>query len=1573
MPSPHSSRRKGKQRKRVAPTTIAASTVKTRSSPRTRNFSPAAAVARPVQGKIKPKIAFQPDTDNSDSDDDSMEVTIHPKSPATRSTTASPAVLTGRRKNAGRRSPKSPAAKLQIDLSDDESDNDSDIENPTTQQLSCLCWKCHVKLKLPNSTQFCCYAMHVHPVLQVPVCCVCSEEVANHQNGSAGTDGDDICHGCAEPADTMFLCDRCPRQFCSTCVAQANGGGDKGLKFADQLAEEEDDWMCLMCGPEPELEELQQGLDQKSTATTVDQLSQDSADVDSSPKRSVDEILKELDCVEAEQRACEKWDDPAFLAAKRLEISREYERENPHSSADEVAKFEEGEIKRLIKEWGKHDARLGDMATSLQEELEVGHKLDLAKVYRKYFSEEGFTDQNAGEGEEVDPEWKRKADEEIRRRDKAQPPQPIPNILSPRKYEQDTYVDLEDLMTKAEDEQDRSTLGEGFRSTSERPSQRQIEMALKMEDELLKEKKIRIQLKIDNDADAQEENDEQEQTSQQGSNGVSSVRRDTYVSFMKERQKKKKPPPAASLPPVPEETKDDTAADQETANPLRKPKPFSSSAFVDLTDDSPALHQRRKPTGFARNPRKALQFEYWEASKDASDEEDDPDDDWPHSDLVLSSPNVYSSSDHKVKTVTVSKDLVAHLKPHQKEGVQFMWRNACKDLNVRTSNDQAGLSEEKDVGGSILAHSMGLGKSLTTIALLHTLLNHPSLIDQKMRRGMVHTAMLIVPKNTVESWKFECRKWTGNLKPSLLLFVLNDHGKLSRPHIVNQWAQRGGVLVVTKDIFANSSKENVMSAKLLSPGPDVVVVDEAHLCLSSKTSVLYKALNEIRTKRRILLTGSPFQNNVLEYYRMCQWIRPDALEATESAFDTNFAQPIMAGLPSDASIEQRRESSLKSKQLNNILSPFVHRKDVSVLRDFLPALSQVVLHVRPTKVQTRLYTALKRYENTLDKNNFLEKYSRSRPIHNHPACLLMNSKYDDEKVGKNDDDDESGNFADERWWKKPIEKMGVDKVSQVKHGGKIVLLLHILTHAHQIGDKVVVFANCLKTLDYIEQTLQLGNWSAHCKSLKSSFPGTKLGGWALGQEYLRLDGKTESLKRGDLISQFNNVNTRQLFLISRAGNVGITLTAANRVVLMDNHFNPTVMNQALFRCYRFGQEKSVFVYRLLTEGTTEEKVYSRSVNKEGLSMRVIDGKSFEGAFTEQELSNLVLNDTWVCCDKCEKWRMIKGQEEEDLPDKWDCSMNVNDNVNNNCNASEKDNRWYHKHFQLAYVDTGAKGEHAEAVAGRHQYRISAEAGEDEGATISVQDAEAKEAQARKDEILSKLLDDCSSDESKDNKTVSISKYYFHEALLEKHDDEALEPESAAAEENAADDAKPASKPNEGTDDKAAAAPDKKKKSFKEKLKAHKRKESLESGAGSESTAMVETKKRPPTATATEDRTPDNKKKRYAEETAAAAKPPTSQHSNGPSSAKKVKTESPASAVAESSTPRFSLSRCRPSSAKKANEKGGQSDKRNCGKEKETTDISSGRRREDKPGSQRQRKKSPTRSNQAVIELSSDEE
>ena len=121
----------------------------------------------------------------------------------------------------------------------------------------------------------------------------------------------------------------------------------------------------------------------------------------------------------------------------------------------------------------------------------------------------------------------------------------------------------------------------------------------------------------------------------------------------------------------------------------------------------------------------------------------------------------------------------------------------------------------------------------------------------------MRTALLVVPVNTEASWQSEFKKWTNGLKPSMLVWLLSDLRPEARSNAIDQWISRGGVFIVSKDSFARTAKAKPV---LLSKA-DVVVVDEAHLALSNRSNVLYKALECIETKRRILLTGSPFQNN----------------------------------------------------------------------------------------------------------------------------------------------------------------------------------------------------------------------------------------------------------------------------------------------------------------------------------------------------------------------------------------------------------------------------------------------------------------------------------------------------------------------------------------------------------------------------------------------------------------------------------------------------------------------------------------------------------------------------------------
>ena len=163
-----------------------------------------------------------------------------------------------------------------------------------------------------------------------------------------------------------------------------------------------------------------------------------------------------------------------------------------------------------------------------------------------------------------------------------------------------------------------------------------------------------------------------------------------------------------------------------------------------------------------------------------------------------------------------------------------------------------------------------------------------------------------------------------------------------------------------------------------------------------------------------------------EFFHLVNFVRPDVLGHSNVAkFDRDFAKPIEIGMASDSSAKVHFDSLDKSKKLNELLAPYVHRVDASELLKDLPPMQQVVPHVRPTRLQSRLYGAYKRKQksNTGDKyKNFLKQYSSLRPIHNHPGSLLYPTDLP-KKQKTLEDEDIIGD-----WWRGSVDKEGEDQV-----------------------------------------------------------------------------------------------------------------------------------------------------------------------------------------------------------------------------------------------------------------------------------------------------------------------------------------------------------------------------------------------------------------------------------------------------------------------------------------------------------------------------------------------------------------
>ncbi len=425
----------------------------------------------------------------------------------------------------------------------------------------------------------------------------------------------------------------------------------------------------------------------------------------------------------------------------------------------------------------------------------------------------------------------------------------------------------------------------------------------------------------------------------------------------------------------------------------------------------------------------------------------------------------------------------------------------------------------------------GLGKTLTAIALLHTVLTHPSMISPQNDKKLLRTVVLVVPVNTLANWAEEFTKWLEYVSPRLCVYTPFNMEIHARRALIDKWMATGGIFLVSKDTLSNLAVVNGKETDLLHA--DILVLDEAHSMIKNPSTQIFTALSKFTTKRRILLSGSPFQNNLEEYYHICNFIREGVFGALHQ-FKKEFIDPILQGQAKDSTRHQKALIATRSADLRKLVDAHVHRKDLSILENDLPKLSQVVVHVRPSHIQSKIYrTFEKARKSNPELRGFFKMYSELSPVHNHPSCLLKYSAAEDT------------NFISKVWCRKHLTlKSETVELEKITGGNKIVLLLHLLAYAEVLGEKVLIFSQYIPTLNYIESVLNSGDWISQVPSL-SCFSGQRLGAWEKGRHYLRIDGSSSSAQRGQWINAFNkdgaDGDLRAFLISTEAGSLGINL------------------------------------------------------------------------------------------------------------------------------------------------------------------------------------------------------------------------------------------------------------------------------------------------------------------------------------------------------------------------------------------------------------------------------------------------
>jgi len=602
------------------------------------------------------------------------------------------------------------------------------------------------------------------------------------------------------------------------------------------------------------------------------------------------------------------------------------------------------------------------------------------------------------------------------------------------------------------------------------------------------------------------------------------------------------------------------------------------------------------------------------------------------------------------RDITLAPQLAAMAKPHQIGGIRFLYDNIVE-------------SEERYQGsqgfGCILAHSMGLGKTFQVVAF----------VDIFLGATPGNKVLCIVPINTIHNWVSEFNYWLPEQNKSspisgkvacpvrrrhFPIHLLNDSLKSlpQRAAVIQAWQREGGVLLMGYELYRQLANKKARRRKaqragssdvdeddrnrslltevqkaIVSPGPDLVICDEGHRIKNSHASIS-QALKLIKTKRRIVLTGYPLQNNLLEYWCMVDWVRPNFL-GNKTEFSNMFERPIQNGQCVDSTSKDVRLMKHRAHVLHQQLKGFVQRRGHTVLRNSLPPKKEHVLFIRMTDTQRRLY---RRFMDELIANrcvsNPLKAFAVCCKIWNHPDVLYSFLKkreeidldFDPEEVSLEDttkNKEEPGQMAKKEeinydWAQGMMNQYCPGKL---ENSNKLEVFMGILEETLAVGDRILLFSQSLLTLTLIEEFLRT----------KELTPSEEP--WVVGRTYYRLDGSTPAVERERLINGFNTNQGVKLFLVStRAGSLGVNLVGANRVVIFDASWNPCHDTQAVCRVYRYGQTKPTHVYRLVTDNSLEKKIYDRQVNKQGMADRIVDELNPDAHLSSRDVHSLICDE-----------------------------------------------------------------------------------------------------------------------------------------------------------------------------------------------------------------------------------------------------------------------------------------------------------------------------------------------------------
>jgi len=487
-----------------------------------------------------------------------------------------------------------------------------------------------------------------------------------------------------------------------------------------------------------------------------------------------------------------------------------------------------------------------------------------------------------------------------------------------------------------------------------------------------------------------------------------------------------------------------------------------------------------------------------------------------------------------------------------RESPAFIKNGEMRDYQVSGLDWLISLHENGISG--ILADEMGLGKTLQTIAFLGYL---------RHIRDIKGPHLIVVPKSTLDNWRREFTMWTPEVDVLILQGAKDERHQLINDRLIDE---KFDVCITSYEMILREKNH------LKKFAWEYIIIDEAHR-IKNEESSLAQIIRLFSSRNRLLITGTPLQNNLHELWALLNFLLPDVFGDSE-AFDSWFSN-------------QEADQDTVVQQLHRVLRPFLLRRVKSDVEKSLLPKKEINLYIGMSDMQVKWYKKI--LEKDIDavngaggkresKTRLLNIVMQLRKCCNHPYL------FEGAEPGPPYTTDEH----------------------LIYNAGKMLMLDKILTRMKKQGSRVLIFSQMSRVLDILED---------YCVFRE--------------HKYNRIDGSTAHEDRIAGIDEYNKPGSEKFvfLLTTRAGGLGINLTSADIVILFDSDWNPQADLQAMDRAHRIGQTKQVIVFRFVTEQAIEERVLERAAQKLRLDQLVIQQgraqQAAKAAANKDELLNMI--------------------------------------------------------------------------------------------------------------------------------------------------------------------------------------------------------------------------------------------------------------------------------------------------------------------------------------------------------------